>query len=181
MKVELIRPAITFILLAVHHAADAFSRYPSRDDTPPYALKCPADKYVIADPQEVGTRVTWDIKADVVFSDSGSGFHSKWLSPGSGQPGDYYTEDGSPHIVVYSARDRANNVIDNGCSFRIFVSVVHCAYLGAPINGYVTCSYGNRYGSDCNTYCFPGFQLAGSPSSRCERNGEWSGARPVCL
>lgn len=48
--------------------------------------------------------------------------YSKWLGAGSGQPGDYFTEEGSPHVISYSARDRAGNVLERGCVFSIFVT-----------------------------------------------------------
>lgn len=174
MEVETVRPAFIFALFAVHHTA-------ASDRSRPYVVKCPADKHVIADPLDAGTRVTWNPDVDVVFGDHGSGIREKWIGPRSGQPGDYYTHHQSPYTISYSAINFSGNVLQDGCVFRIFVRVVRCTYLRAPINGYVSCSYGNIYGSNCNTYCFPGFQLVGNPVSRCERNGEWSGTRPVCI
>lgn len=182
MKAQTIWRDIILLLLVIQPAVDACRRRrgPPPDRTKPYKKKCPADKHVIADPQARGTRVRWDRKLDVVFADSHSGFHSKWLGAGSGQPGDYFTEEGSPHVISYSARDNAGNVFERGCVFRIFVTVVRCPYFSPPSHGYISCSHGNIYGSDCNVNCLPGFELEGAQTSRCQQNGQWSGDQPVC-
>ncbi|XP_071847709.1 uncharacterized protein [Apostichopus japonicus] len=180
MKERRLRTAVLLIFLISFTDGCRRRRGPPPDRSPPYRIKCPKNKYVIANAKESGVRVRWDKKLDVVFGDKGSGFATKWLGTGSGEPGDYFTVQGSPHKISYSAKDKAGNILENGCVFFIHVRVVTCSFLNAPNHGFVSCSHGMVYGSECNTYCMPGYDLVGSSSTTCQSNGEWSGTRAQC-
>ncbi|XP_022093384.1 sushi, von Willebrand factor type A, EGF and pentraxin domain-containing protein 1-like isoform X2 [Acanthaster planci] len=85
------------------------------------------------------------------------------------------------HSVTYHASDGAGNAAI--CTFMIEVTVLRCAYLGHPINGYFeSCTH--HLGSVCVTQCNEGFALHGSRQRVCLREDDgsmvWTGDPASC-
>ncbi|XP_078583844.1 uncharacterized protein LOC144866356 [Branchiostoma floridae x Branchiostoma japonicum] len=57
-------------------------------------------------------------------------------------------------------------------------TLVHCEVKTAPADG--TISGGNAYDDVLQFGCIPGYQLVGSPTSRCQADGTWSHNVPSC-
>ena len=57
--------------------------------------------------------------------------------------------------------------------------IVKCDDLIAPANGDVN-QPGNSVGTVASYTCNDGFQLIGDKTRTCQKDGEWSGADPVC-
>ena len=60
---------------------------------------------------------------------------------------------------------------------------VSCDVSEKPRNGRMRCSDENKYTSVCQFKCRAnaGYELIGSKERVCQKDGKWSGTRPVCL
>ena len=59
------------------------------------------------------------------------------------------------------------------------VTVITCAWLPAPANGYLT-SNTQQCGRTVQYNCDKGYELRGARRRRCQSDGKWSENEPVC-
>lgn len=57
---------------------------------------------------------------------------------------------------------------------------MQCGTLHAPTNGVITCTSGNDYNSLCRFMCVEGYDMKGSSSRVCQKDGTYSGIQPSC-
>ena len=62
---------------------------------------------------------------------------------------------------------------------------ITCVTLGSPMNGNNNCGELSNLEITCNFTCDKGFNLTGSPTSKCKNydgtiHGNWSNSRPTC-
>ena len=59
-----------------------------------------------------------------------------------------------------------------------------CRDLSNPINGMVSCSFGDdgvpSYEDNCSFTCNTGYEVNGSPWRKCQSDGSWSGSPASC-
>ncbi|XP_069492653.1 sushi repeat-containing protein SRPX isoform X1 [Ambystoma mexicanum] len=71
--------------------------------------------------------------------------------------------------------------LDKRWSDRFACKQVRCHSLTMPVNGGFKCSDGAYYGSRCEYYCSPGYQLKGDRIVTCMDRKVWSGKPASCV
>ena len=69
-------------------------------------------------------------------------------------------------------------------SQSVYILLVSCPPLTAPINGMISCSLGDdgvpSFEDTCSFTCDIGYELTGSDTRTCQSDGSWSGSVAIC-
>ncbi|XP_020610479.1 P-selectin-like isoform X2 [Orbicella faveolata] len=149
-----------------------------RDVSPPnFGNSCPNTTVEYADRNSNSKRISWTEP----HATDNSGVEPKVRRVGK-KPGDVFPE--GIHSVKYIFTDDRGNTVE--CSFQVTVSVMYCIpKLINPPSGRVSCSYENRFGSNCSFTCQNGYSIRGSVHRQCEaEEGKppvyWTGNETHC-
>ncbi|XP_051505596.1 sushi repeat-containing protein SRPX2-like isoform X1 [Myxocyprinus asiaticus] len=142
-------------------------------DHDPPKLKCPLSRVIVAEPEKLTARVSWDRPVAKDTADRALQVLRNGLESGSDFP------EGI-NVIRYKVYDQARNSAT--CKFTVHIEVRRCPKLKPPMHGYLACSSdGNNYGAICEYHCEPGYERTGFATRVCQLNRSWSDEAAECV